>query len=442
MLGSSVLEVAIGLIFIYLVLSMACTVLNEGIATVINQRGKNLFAGIKNLLNDPAFTGLAQQVYNHGLVDGISQDAADPTRPNRLPSYMPSKTFALALLDVLGSHGVVAAAQGELLSKAEQADDAYQAAKGRPDAAAAATLEAAAKQARDALVAAETQAEAAYRQAQQAPADAAAVAQARRVLDSAGAAVKMLDARRAAVDSARDPKDAGKKKAAADALETALVAGRTLAAGIPDQLANFQTAVRRLPPGHTKETLLVLIDKAKRETAAAEDNVVRLRTEIENWFNDAMDRVSGWYKRWTQKILLVLSVLLVCLMNADTILLVHHLSTDKDLRTSFLQKAAATKSVEELQTETDVLSLPLGWSQNPKDDRRFPWITNGNGGFEATGFLLKKLLGLLLTMGAISLGAPFWFDTLSKFINLRGTGTPPGEKTKSAPQSQAPRQPA
>ena len=62
MFGSSVLEAAIALIFVYLLLSLMCTALNEGIASLIQKRGKNLFEGIKNLLNDPTFTGLAQQV--------------------------------------------------------------------------------------------------------------------------------------------------------------------------------------------------------------------------------------------------------------------------------------------------------------------------------------------------------------------------------------------
>lgn len=74
----------------------------------------------------------------------------------------------------------------------------------------------------------------------------------------------------------------------------------------PDPLGNIQTAVEKLPNGHTKETLLVLIDKTKRETAlvskeiaAAGQRVERFRENVENWFNQAMDRVSGWYKRWT-----------------------------------------------------------------------------------------------------------------------------------------------
>jgi hypothetical protein len=44
------------------------------------------------------------------------------------------------------------------------------------------------------------------------------------------------------------------------------------------------------------------------------------------------------------------------------------------------------------------------------------------------------LVGLLISVMAVQLGAPFWFDTLSKFVNIRGAGTPPGESVKSGPQ--------
>ena len=57
MFGSTVLEVAIGVVFVYLVLSLLCTAINEAIATLLNKRGKNLFEGIKNLLNDPNSPG-------------------------------------------------------------------------------------------------------------------------------------------------------------------------------------------------------------------------------------------------------------------------------------------------------------------------------------------------------------------------------------------------
>src|ERR1700751_1091114 len=110
MLGSNVLEIAIGLIFIYLLLSLSCTVINEAIATVLEQRGKNLLEGMKNLLNDPEFTSLAQYLYNHGLVSGFIQGVTDFTKTNRLPSYIAPTPFALALIDIFGSHGVGRAA--------------------------------------------------------------------------------------------------------------------------------------------------------------------------------------------------------------------------------------------------------------------------------------------------------------------------------------------
>jgi large-conductance mechanosensitive channel len=80
MFGSNVLDVAIGLVFVYLMVSLICTVVNEIISSLLNKRGKNLFLGVKNLLNDPSFTGLAQQVYNHGMIDGISKNASDITK--------------------------------------------------------------------------------------------------------------------------------------------------------------------------------------------------------------------------------------------------------------------------------------------------------------------------------------------------------------------------
>jgi hypothetical protein len=40
----------------------------------------------------------------------------------------------------------------------------------------------------------------------------------------------------------------------------------------------------------------------------------------------------------------------------------------------------------------------------------------------------NRFLGWLLTVAAISVGAPFWFDTLNRFVNIRGTGKPPDEK--------------
>jgi hypothetical protein len=494
MFGSNILEVAIGIIFIYLLLSLICTALNEGIASLFDKRGKNLLEGIKNLLNDPKFTGLAQQVYNHGLIGGISQYASNPGKRTRLPSYMSATNFSLALLDILAARGALASKYGDLLANAESADDAYEealkaAARAPNDprlAQAVSQAKAVREQARTTLETVAAQAKTAYDQAVQAanaaPGDAnlaKLAVQAKNTADGINATVKMLDARRAAVASAKTPREVQLLLAAGTTLKEALAFARDFAARNPDPLGNIQEGLRRLPEGHTKETLLVLVDKTRREVTTIEHQAEAFRENLEGWFNNSMERVGGWYKRWTQRILLWLAAFLVIASNADTVMLVKRISNDNVLRASLVAVAAdmvkaqpgpqnaapspegteaapalegtaagpitdgtATptrtpgagdrRSNPDLQMVLDTaanLELPIGWSLNPKDPGyyRSPEPTP-----EYAGWAFYKLFGLLISVLAVSLGAPFWFDLLSKVVNLRSAGTPPGETSKSA----------
>src|SRR5262249_3775904 len=248
-------------------------------------------------------------------------------------------------------------------------------------------------------------------------------------MHTANAALKILDARRAAVKLTADSRNATLIANAANTLEEALAVARTVAAKVPDPLTNVQHAVERLPVGHTREALLVLIDKSRRDAGAIEHQVEAFRKNLENWFNDAMDRVGGWYKRWTRQILLVISVLAVIALNADTIKIVQRLSSDSALRASLAAAAedAAKRATGQPDGNTGVpqklnavveqsktLELPLGWDQWPW---KYPFDVK---------LALLKIFGLLISALAVSQGAPFWFDVLSKVTNLRATGTPPG----------------
>src|SRR6266496_4789396 len=95
MFGSSALEVATGVIFIFLSLSLVCTAANELIASLVSWRAKNLAQGIRNLLNYKDNAALLKGFYNHPLIQSLYRDST------KLPSYIPSRTFALALLDML-----------------------------------------------------------------------------------------------------------------------------------------------------------------------------------------------------------------------------------------------------------------------------------------------------------------------------------------------------
>src|SRR3954468_14679411 len=96
MFGSSVLDVGIGLIFVYLTVSLVCTAANEMLSSLFHLRARNLSAGIRNLLDGSTAPGgeWAKRLYEHPLVKGLY-------KPGQPPSYIPSRTFALALTDLV-----------------------------------------------------------------------------------------------------------------------------------------------------------------------------------------------------------------------------------------------------------------------------------------------------------------------------------------------------
>src|SRR5208282_4338542 len=101
MFNSTILDVAIGLVFTFLAISLAVSAIVEAIASVLKWRSSTLLQGIKDLLNDSSFTGLARSLYNHALVN--PQDAGtanDEKALKHAPAYVDPKLFADALVDV------------------------------------------------------------------------------------------------------------------------------------------------------------------------------------------------------------------------------------------------------------------------------------------------------------------------------------------------------
>ena len=124
-------------------------------------------------------------------------------------------------------------------------------------------------------------------------------------------------------------------------------------------------------------------------------------------------------------------------------MLVHHLTSDAAARAALVnaaQEAAKLPAPEGGAPDARVnvvldrardLNLPLGWTLTPNDPRRIPLEYSG---WDFSGWLFFKFLGLLVSAFAVSLGAPFWFDLLSKFVNIRGAGVPPEKPKKLEPQ--------
>jgi hypothetical protein len=328
MFGSTLLDIVIGLIFVYLLLSLICSALNELIEAGLKKRAADLERGIRELLHEDKGTGLLKALYEHPLVSGLFKGKYDPGKTRNLPSYIPARNFALALMDI------VQPGQQNTLSGA------------------------------------------------------------------AGATVTTTTPAAGATGATASP--------------GALPAG----ASTP----TLRDAISSISNTEVKRALTTLVD-------AAGDDISKARENIEAWYNSSMDRVTGWYKRRGQLFILALGFLVVVAINADTIAITTSLSRDKAVRDSVVaeaqefakQQAASGKAMEGVDKYTARirnLGLPLGWSKG--NLLSIPDKTKPDG---STSWPMK-VIGWLITTVAISLGAPFWFDLLNKFIALRSSIKP------------------
>ena len=102
MFGSTVLDVAVGLVFTFLTVSLVCGLLTETWATIMSWRANTLLTGVQALVNDPDFTKLARTLYQHGLVSAQDSGTAETVADlKKLPSYIAPLQFADALLDTV-----------------------------------------------------------------------------------------------------------------------------------------------------------------------------------------------------------------------------------------------------------------------------------------------------------------------------------------------------
>lgn len=202
----------------------------------------------------------------------------------------------------------------------------------------------------------------------------------------------------------------------ADTFATALIDSIAPGAGSgPNPFDQVQTAIQKLPDSNTKKALLSLALNTKGDLQQFQKNV-------EGWFNDSMDRASGWYKRQTKKILFVIAFVVTIAANADSVKIVKTLWNDPavlrdsvDAASKYINTKPQTDQQTAIQNKMNDLakdlpsSLPVGWSEPP--------FTNRWAG-------LQMLFGWIFTALALSLGAPFWFDVLNKFMVVRSTVKP------------------
>jgi hypothetical protein len=376
--NSTILDVAVGLIFVYLLFAIICTTVNEWVAGIFNFRSSNLRSAIEQLL------------------DGQTGNGTDPGQASN------AKWF----LNEFYAHPIIAGMWNQQKRKkdtkpqtgGQNADSQSQNAQNEPDLAGYPSY-----------------------------------------LSSRAFATAVMDI---------------------------VTPGQQGAINFHD----LETGIANLPNGDVKKTLLAVIQNADEDIGKAQQN-------IEAWFDDTMQRVGGWYKRNTQVWTFVIAAALTIGANADTVRIVHILWTNPTVRAKIVASAnnpphpnrsggtagsnaapnsavnpnsqpasnppatggrtvsggdignagaSANGSTENAGSTNDAIAKSpvltpderneladmLGWpNENQRNDYPEAWYI--------------QALGLFLTIVAVSLGAPFWFDLLNKIVNLRNSGQKP-----------------
>lgn len=187
-------------------------------------------------------------------------------------------------------------------------------------------------------------------------------------------------------------------------------------------------------PESLKNSLYILAERVEKDGGDTQEQLQRFQREIEIWFDRSMERASGVYKRNSRGVAILLGTAIAIGANADTVNIINRLSKDSMLRSTvnlYAQQLVEkntpakldnltnlTKVQNEVGIALDNLAVPFGWSE----PNRLEIDPAGNVLWPA---FLAKVFGWILSGVAISMGAVFWFDVLSKIINIRNAGKKP-----------------
>ena len=348
----AMLDVAIGLFFIYLILSLLVSGIQEFIATVLEWRAKQLKEAIQIILgdneaNDPSAKQaqkIANDLWNHPLIRSLNQRKKRKILPRSVgPSYIHSKMFAATLLEIL------------------KTDYDFN------------------------------------------------------------------------------------------------------ASGTIDDIVESINKNQKLDP-EIRRRIYSLALIAQRKASASEKGIKSLEKEIRIWFDQSMERASGVYNRNVKLVAFWIGVVVTLAINADTFHILERLNKDAALRSSINQVASNVISnnktkiddclteakklpnpqkltkqnqcFEDINTGLDNITMPLGW-----DTSNFPASINEQLAKRVNPLfptkrtpsilgIIKLIFGWLLSAAAIAMGAPFWFDLIGKFINVRNAGQVPESTSK------------
>lgn len=452
MLDSPILEVIIGMVFVFSLLSVLVTQVNTGLMNILNTRAKHLKTGIYKLLTDPV---VRAKFMAHPLIrligtqvqpeDQISAQAAQRITqepPLRL-DWIPAELFSQALMDIIQANAAPSLFT-PLYESAEQVLNG---------------------------------------------AEKAMIREMVRRYENGGIGMTELQN---AIHMLVDPTD---QQALLDALQmTENLRVQQVTTNEMSRLIPLLEGIRHIENPTLRKALETLLASAR--------SIEEAQAKIEFWFNARMDIVSELYKRNIQKLSFLIGLVITLVLNVDSLHLARTLWDDPAVRQTL--EAVAQESInsgalseqinqsrqefnaalatptplvvtplapadasslaaptpqvvlpqgEALQTvdeATDTaatglevtitnlldLRLPIGWDYRPVEggcvggdnpdtlcsDLRNAWNLNPANNSDWLSFLIRKLIGWAITTVALAQGAPFWFDLLNRVARGRSGG--------------------
>lgn len=144
------------------------------------------------------------------------------------------------------------------------------------------------------------------------------------------------------------------------------------------------------------------------------------RQRIEDWYDDAMDRVTGWYRRRSQAWILIFAAFVAVVLNIDTLEIARIIWAGA----AVVDVGSPLSAPPEATILTVGPDLPVGWTV-PEDSQ--PWTA---GWAVLSGILAhpSKLLGFAITAVAVSLAADLWFSLMRRRGGLRAAGAVPDRR--------------
>ena len=377
MQSSGIIDLVIGLTFVFGVAAALASVATELIARLIGLRGAYLLSGLRELVDGgEASTDLGQAEQDYKNMQGIiGRRMVTPAEPPSAPAEMPSATGALLGGPILGNQGMA----GQITSRKL-------------------TLSA---------------------------------------TGQTGRLPKMTTGRKAGSLWSH-------RRSLPSYISSRSFAEAVIDLVVPDPvgqttMTTIQQGIDALPP-----TMSPLKPSLEALAKNAGDDTGRFRASVEQWYDDHMDRVSGWYKRHVATITLVAGAILVVLLNINALTIGRTLYTESTVSTAISNVAAKVTSCPATESQQECLAnlqaqlsaaatagLPIGWG-TVRDctqpgarcnwlDQRGIFSRHGNSGWQ----LVLALIGFLIMIIALVPGAQFWFGLLSKLGTLRATGPKP-----------------